>query len=447
MLIAHRIELAATTAQVDYFRRACGTARFVWNWALAEWQRQRSLGLKPTAMALKKQFNAVKYHDFPWLKEIHRDAHAQPFANLGKAWCRFFEQCKARATAHAPVFKKRGACRDGFYVANDKLTMQQRHVRLPVIGWVKLKETPRFGGRILGASVQRCADHWFLSVQVEVDVSWLSKPQRRRALGVDLNVHGIVCSDGTTYATPQPLKKAQRRLRLHQRRVCRKLEAAKRQLALVADSANSSSEATRLPVSNNRGKASRKLATCHYKVRCARQDYLHKTTSAIARENQAVVIEDLQVRAMTASAAGTVAAPGRKVRQKAGLNRAMLDVGFGAFRRQLTYKCERYGAQLIEADRWFASSRLCSHCGTKNETLTLKDRHWRCAHCGTRHDRDQNASLNLERLATGTIPSALPEAIGKITSVRYESGQQDDSGQKPLNREERQRAHICVHYG
>jgi putative transposase len=447
MRTAHRIELAPTPTQADYFRRACGTARFVWNWALAEWQRQRGVGLKPTAFSLKKQFNAIKYRDFPWLKEIHRDAHAQPFANLGRAWGRFFDQIKAKLTAHAPVFKRRGACRDAFYVANDKLTLSERKVRLPVIGCVKTKEAFRFGGRILGASVQRCADRWFLSVQVDVEVCWLTQPRRRPAVGVDLNVKGIVCSDGATHATPQPLKKARRRLLLHQRRVSRKIEAAKRQLAMLTALAEPKTEQVRLPLSHNRIKASRKLATCHYRVRCIRQDHLHKTTSIISRENQVVVIEDLQVKNMTSSAAGTVAAPGKKVRQKAGLNGAILDVGFSEFRRQLAYKCERHGTELIVADRWFASSKLCSHCGIKNQALTLKDRHWACAQCGTPHDRDVNASINLERLATGRLESALPEAIGEMTSVRYETGQQDDSGQKPLDREERQRAQICVHFG
>lgn len=444
MLIAHRIELAATPAQADYFRRACGTARFVWNWALAEWQRQRALGQKPTALSLKKQFNAIKYLAFPWLKEIHRDAHSQPFANLGRAWSRFFDQIKAGVAARAPVFKKRGACRDGFYVANDKLTMRERQVRLPLIGWVRMKEALRFGGRIVGASVQRQASRWFLSVQVDVDLSWLQKAERRAALGVDLNVHEIVSSDGMRYATPQPLKKAQRRMRMHQRRLSRKIEAASKQLGSVVGQAR---EEAKPPVSKNREKAARKLATCHYRVRCVRQDFLHKTTSAIARENQAVVIEDLQVRNMTASAAGSVAAPGKRVKQKAGLNRSLLDVGFGEFRRQLTYKCARTGTRLIVAHRWFASSKLCSTCGTKNEQLRLKDRHWCCMHCDTCHDRDLNASINLERLATGSMQSALPEAIGKITSVRHEHGQQDGSGQKPPDREERLRAHSCAHFG
>ena len=114
MLIAHRIELEPTKEQVDYFRRACGAARFVWNWALAEWNRLYEFGQKPKAAALKKAFNAIKYQQFPWLTEIHRDAHAQPFAHLGKAWNRFFDNIKSGSKAHAPVFKKRGQCDDSF---------------------------------------------------------------------------------------------------------------------------------------------------------------------------------------------------------------------------------------------------------------------------------------------------------------------------------------------
>ena len=438
MLIAHKIELAPQAQQIDYFRRACGTARFVWNWALAEWNRQYAQALRPTALALKKQFNALKYQSYPWLKDIHRDAHAQPFANLSRAWSRFFDDVKAGRPAHAPVFKRRDRCQDTFYIANDKLTLQEDQVRLPVIGWVQTKEALRFGGRILGASVQRCAERWFLSVQVEVDLSWVAPRARRAATGVDLNVHRIVCSNGASHVTALPLKKAARRLKMAQRSLSRKVHAAKK--TPTAATRICRDGVPRPCKSNNRIKAAAKIAKRHYRITCIRQDFLHKVTTELARENQAVVIEDLQVKNMTASAAGTVDKPGKQVKQKSGLNRAMLDVGFGEFRRQLTYKCERYGTDLIVADRWFPSSKLCSQCGVKNDKLTLKDRRWRCTSCGANHDRDVNASINLERLAAGSRKKALPKAIGKVTSVRHEHGQQDDSGQKPSDRKERERA-------
>ena len=444
-ILAHRIELAVTPAQVDYFRRACGTARFIWNWALAEWNRQRALGLQPTALRLKKQFNAVKYDEFPWLEEIHRDAHSQPFANLARAWSRYFHEIKAKRAAHVPVFKRRGRCRDAFYVANDRLTLEERRVRLPVIGWVRIKEALRFGGRILGASVQRHADRWFLCVQVELGVSWLTKAERRPAVGVDLNVQAIVCSNGKRYLTPQPLKKGMRRLRIDQRSVSRKLEAAKR---LDRPKAQSGNDAVDRPTkSDNCVKAIAKVAKRHHRNGCKRNDFLHKTTTELCRENQAVGIEGLNVVGMTASAAGTIDAPGRQVRQKAGRNRAILDVGFGEFRRLMTYKCERYGTDLVVADQWYPSSKLCSACGTKNTALTLRDRHWHCAVCGAQHDRDVNASINLERLATDKLQSALPKAMGKVTSVRHETGQKDDSGQKPSDRKVWLPAHICAHFG
>jgi len=102
------------------YKAMAGTARFVWNWALGEWNEQFLAGRKPNAMAIKKQFNAIKYREFPWIKEMHRDSHAQPFAYLGKAWQRFFNEIKSGKEAHQPRFKKKGKCRDSFYIANDK---------------------------------------------------------------------------------------------------------------------------------------------------------------------------------------------------------------------------------------------------------------------------------------------------------------------------------------
>uniref|UniRef100_UPI0028AB0882 RNA-guided endonuclease InsQ/TnpB family protein n=1 Tax=Massilia alkalitolerans TaxID=286638 RepID=UPI0028AB0882 len=195
MLLAHRIRLDPTLEQRDYFARAAGTARRVWNWALAEWQRQIAAGIRPDAMDLKKQFNRIKYldHDWldaegqPWLRTIHRDAHAQPFANLAKAWRRYFEQRRAGQPAHPPRFKKKGRCRDAFYVANDKFRLDGAKVVLPKVGTVALCESLRWKGKIQGASVVREADHWFLSIQV--DVSEIDARLRRTGdgvIGIDL---------------------------------------------------------------------------------------------------------------------------------------------------------------------------------------------------------------------------------------------------------------------
>ena len=169
MQLTHNIALIPNPAQADYFKRACGTARRVWNWALDEWNKQYAAGGKPNAMVLKKQFNAIKYTDpqwldedgQPWLRGIHRDAHAQPFAHLAKAWSRFFAAIKAGKPAHEPQFKKKGRCRDSFYIANDTFSLDGQTIRLPRIGEVAMTEALRFEGKILGATVSRTADRWF----------------------------------------------------------------------------------------------------------------------------------------------------------------------------------------------------------------------------------------------------------------------------------------------
>jgi putative transposase len=436
MLIAHKIELDPTQAARKYFAQACGTDRFVWNWALAEWYRQYEAGQKPNAMALKKQFNAIKYQQFTWLEEIHRDAHAQPFANLGKAWNKFFADLKAGARmapdnrmekkrlkkmgvklACKPTFKKKGKCIDSFYVANDKLHIVEDRIGLPKIGMVRMKETLRFGGRIMGATVSREAERWFVAIQVDVDVSMLAAKDRRERIGVDLNTGSIDLSNGETLAPPKPLKTLGRRLGRLQRKAAHKMEGAKVAAGIPKNEAMP--KGTRLKASNNLAKLNKRLAKTHARISHMREDFLHKTTTRLCRENQAVTIENLCVQGMTASSRGDSATLGKKVRQKSGLNRSMLDVGFGEFRRQMKYKASMYGAELTMADRFFPSSQLCSTpgCGYRNKDLTLRDRSWTCPQCGTTHDRDRNAAKNLENF--------VPQAMREMTSV---SAKADMSG-------------------
>ena len=447
MLLAHRIRIDADAAQRDYFSRAAGTARRVWNWALAEWQRQAALGQRPNAMALKRQFNRIKYadpdwldeHGQPWIRTIHRDAHAQPFANLARAWGRYFEQRRAGQPAHHPRFKKKGRCRDSFYVANDKFRMENKSVILPKVGRVLLREQLRWSGKIMGASVSRQADHWYLSVQVEVPDQLARRPRTGDAVtGVDLGLSAAATlSSGEKIVAPRPLKTGLRRLRIRSRRQSRKLEAARKACGITGPIP----KGTRLPMSKNRTKGAVKLARLHARIARVRADFTHKLTTRLCRENQAVAIEDLNVRGMLAHHK---------------LARAIADVGFHDIRRQLQYKSARYGTRIVLADRWYPSSKLCSGCGTRNGELSLGERTWTCATCGSHHDRDVNAAINLQRLATGALAArmALPEASqavtpgtaagtvpaagGEVTPVRHERGQQDGSGQ------EEHVAHVCA---
>ena len=447
MILAHRITIVPTPEQRSYFARAAGTARRVWNWALAEWQRQAAQGLRPDALALRKQFNAIKYthpdwldeQNQPWLRSIHRDAHAQPFAHLAKAWSRHVAQRRAGERADPPRFKTKGRCRDAFYLANDKFRLEGSTAVLPKVGRVILREALRWPGRILGASVSREAGDWFLSIQVEVPDA---VARRRRSgdaiVGVDLGVNrAATLSTGETIAAPRPLKAALRRLRIRGRHLSRKLEAAKTRAGI----AGNIPKGTRLPASKNRTKGAQALARLQARIARVRRDFTHKLTTRLCRENQAVVIEDLNVRGMLANAR---------------LARAIADVGFYEIRRQLQYKAARYGTAIVLADRWHPSSKLCSGCGERNGGLSLGERAWSCAACGAHHDRDVNAAVNLERLATaalgagtalpvaspavtpGTAAGQSPAGGGKVTPVRYEHGRQDGSGQ------EENAAHFCA---
>lgn len=332
---------------------------------------------------------------------------------------------------HPPRFKKKGRCRDKFYLANDKFRLEGMTAVLPKIGRVKLHEALRWPGKIMGASISREVEHWYLSVQVDVpeDVACLRRTGDGE-VGVDLGITAAATMNtGEKIMAPRPLKAAMRRLRIRSRRQSRKLEASKK----AAGIAGRIPKGTRLPVSKNRTCGARALARLHARIAHVRKDFTHKLTTRLCRENQTVVIEDLNVSGMLTNHR---------------LARAISDVGFYEIRRQLEYKALRYGTKLIVADRWYPSSKLCSGCGEHNAGLALRDRIWTCAGCGTHHDRDVNAAINLQRLATGatTAQSALPVASsavtsgtvvgiepmggGKVTPVRDERSQQERSGQE-----------------
>jgi putative transposase len=266
--------------------------------------------------------------------------------------------------------------------------------------------------------------------------SSISVARRHEVNGIDLGLKAAATiSSGEVIEAPKPLKAAMRRLKIRDRRLSRKLEAAKEAAGFGCRACLP--KGTRLPVSNNRQKSAATLARLHARIANIRADFTHKLTTRLCRENQALVIEDLNVKGML---------------ENEKLARAISDVGFGILRSQLEYKAKRYGTRLVIADRWYPSSRLCSICGWKNEALTLRDRQWVCTECGAHHDRDLNAALNLKRLATATaLPVAspasdggaalgtFPTAVGKVTPVRDDGAHQDTSGQ------EENRAHLCAH--
>jgi putative transposase len=359
MIIAHQIALDLTQQQEAYCRRAAGTARFTYNWALAEWKRQYQAGAKPTAVHLKQQWNAIKHDQFPWVDEVHKDANQQPFAHLSTAFRKFF-----RREAKYPTFKKKGQ-HDSFYISNDKCAIHGKRLRIPRLGRVRMREALRFTGQLLSVTVSRVADRWFASFAVRLDVT-PSPCENQAVVGVDLGVLTLATlSNGDAVAGPKPLRRLSQALRRGSKALSRKVKG-----------------------SANYTKAKRRLARLHYRITCQRKDSLHKLTTDLVRRFGTVVIENLHVRGMM---------------KNRHLARAMSDMGFGMFRRLLAYKADAAGVKVIVADRWFPSSKMCSACGVITHDLPLGQRVFVCD-CGFVADRDLNAALNL---------SNYPRLVGK----------------------------------
>jgi putative transposase len=368
----HKIRLDPTFKQENYFRKACGVARFTWNWALAKWEEKYKAGEKTNALALKKEFNALKTEQFPWVYEVTKYASQQPFIHLQRGFQGFF----AKRTKY-PKFKKKGI-HDSFYIGGDQVQINEKHVKIPNLGWVRLMEFLRFEGKITGVTISRSANYWFISVGVETSLLPM-RCENQASIGVDLGVKTLATlSNGKTFPSNNPLKKKLKRLRRLQRQLSKSTKG-----------------------SNNRIKVKQRIAKLHYKVACSRNDAIHKLTTTLTKSYRNIVIEDLDISEM--------------VKNKT-LARSILDGGFYEFRRQLTYKASLRGNKIFIADKWYASSKKCSSCGNHKEALSLSEREYKCRKCELHIDRDLNAAKCLVQLLN-TVSSTEIDACRQDGSV------------------------------
>lgn len=363
-------------------------ARFAWNWALAEWQRQYEAcqadpGLaRPNEGALRRQLNALKREQFPWMLEVTKCAPQEAIRALGAAYRNWFASLSGKRKGPrvgAPRFKKKHQ-RDSFKF-DEKFAVDGCRVRIPNLGWVRMRESLRFAGALKGATVSRVAGAWFISILVDTDVVPL-RSESQAAAGVDFGLKALATlSDGTSFQGPKALGALLQRLK----RLCR-------------------SHSRKNKGSANRRKSAQALARLHARIANVRADALHKLSHTLTRDYGWVAIEDLNVKGMMAN---------RR------LARHIADAGFAELRRQLTYKAAQRGVHLAVVDRWYPSSKTCSGCGALNEALTLGSRVWVCTNCGEVHERDHNAAKNLlaESIRT-TAPGAGVAACGEEGSGR-----------------------------
>jgi putative transposase len=364
-LKAFKYRIYPNLDQENFFSQTFGCVRFVYNKMLEE---------KLQALENKQkipQITPAKYKkEYTFLQEVDSLALMNAMRNLDNAFKNFFKNKKHFGL---PKFRKKKGKQK--YMTNNvnnniKIDFENQLLFLPKLKrGVKIKLHRKFEGRIVSVTISKTrSGNYYASILVELpnpeDVKNKTKQPKNRVCGIDLGLYDFITitnDNGTQKIShPKYLRKAEKKLKKLQRRLSRKKRG-----------------------SNNYEKARIRLAKCYEYVENARNDFLHKLSKAIIDDNQVIVAEDLNIKGM--------------IKNKH-LSKSISDSGFGKFMKYLEYKANWYGRELIIADRFYPSSKLCSICGYKNNKLKLSDRYWTCPVCRTSHDRDANASINLYRV-------------------------------------------------
>ena len=398
---AHKIALAPTPEQEVRFGQHAGYARFAYNWSVGEFKAGLDVGEWLNHQSLRPRWNRVKGIIAPWAAELSQNAAKYAIIDFGQAsaaWGKYRKRQKAGRRSGRrvgfPRFKRRRH-EQGFRADNgpDTVRVDSKVVILPKIGRVAMVEHLRFRGSIREVTINRTAGTWFACFCIE-DGQETPPVKSGPTIGVDVGVGMMaVCSDGTTVGNPKALASGIKRLR--------QLDKA------IARSRNVHGKSTH---SNRRERLYARRRNLHARTVNVRNDNHHKATTAIAKSAGRVVVETLNVSGM--------------IRNRR-LARALSDAGMSGFLSKLEYKCAWYGTEFVKAGRWFASSKLCAHCGWKNDDLTLSDREWWCGGCGVLNERDYNAAVNLENWPGLSFPvsgrgdcvrPAMPAVVGEAST-------------------------------
>ena len=373
--ISHKIELMPNNKAQTHFKKAFGCVRLTYNWGLNRWGYYYKQGIKKSYLDLKKEFNAIKKTQFPFVYEVSKYATQQPFINLNRAFQKFFSDLEQGKVSY-PKFKKKRNNSGSYYIGGDQVVIKDgKYLKVPNLGLVKMREKLRFEGKINSCTISQRGDKFFASfnMQISREEYIRTHPKAKHnqlALGIDLGLKSFLSlSNGLEIKAPKPLDRLNRLLVRRSRQLSKKQHAKTKQEALQG-----------IKRSKNYQKGSIKLNKLHRRIANIRGDFLHKTTSTLVKNVQYFALEDLNVKGMM---------------QNHRLAKSIADVSFYEFKRLLAYKAEYNGKEIHQVDRFFPSSKLCSHCGALKSDLTLKDRVYCCGKCGIRLDRDYNASLNL----------------------------------------------------
>ena len=367
MLRAYKYRLYPTAEQTEFFAKSFGCCRVAYNRTL-DYMSMFWIGGGNSVSRFAAQAQLVMLKEvYPWIGEVNSQSLQYAIKQCADAFRNWWEH-----RADHPVPKRKDVRQSFHNPQHCSVDWKHGTISVPKCKDIKAVLHRPFYGTIKDITISKeSGDRYYASVLVDTAVQEAPADvivHEGTSIGIDLNCGDIVCSDGRRYVNPKALFKAERRLLRQQRILSRK------QIG-----------------SNNRARQKHIVSKCHVKVRDKRYDFLHKVTYELTHDNQVrtIFIEDLNVRGM---------------QRNHHLAKSVSDAAFGEFVRQLTYKGQWYGVNIVKIDRWAPSSKTCSACGWVYRGLKLSQRDWTCICCGTHHDRDYNASVNIKSFGLMALP-------------------------------------------
>jgi putative transposase len=389
-LQAYKFELMPNGAQVRAMRQYAGACRFEYNKALA-WQNAQYQADNTFKFSYTKIANLLPQwkEELDWLKDAPSQPLQQSLKNLEASFRHFF----AKRTDF-PRFKKKGQLDSFRFPQGFKLEQHNNRVFLPKLGWIRYRNSREVLGALKNITVSQKCGKWYASIQTEREVD---QPEHNATsiIGVDMGIAKFATlSDGQVLDAVNSFKQKKSKLVRYQRALSRKAK-----------------------FSNNWRKQKARINKLHSTIANIRKDYLHKTTITISQNHAMIVIEDLQISNMSKSAKGTATEKGLNVRQKSGLNRCILDQGWFEFRRQLEYKQQWLGGEVLAVPAHYTSQR-CSCCGTVSKDNRQSQAKFTCVSCGYETNADLNAAKNI--LAAGHAVLACVVTVQQDRTVKHE---------------------------
>ena len=373
MILAKKVRLYPTEIQEQKLWQSVGTARFIYNWTIARQEENYKNGGKFISdNDLRKEITQLKKTDLQWLSEVSNNVAKQAVKDACDSYKRFF-----KGLADKPRFKSRKKSKPSFYNDNCKLKVEDKSVLIEKVGWINIKPySIPLGVKYSNPRISFDGKYWYISVGIERELPNVELTDE--SIGIDVGVKDLaICSNGMTFKNinkTKEVKRLKKVLKRKQRKVSRKYEINKIK--------KGGENRCQFKKTNNIIKLEKEIRLLHRRLTNIRSNHIHQATNKIVKiKPSRVVMETLNIKGMM---------------KNRHLSKAIAEQCLYEFKRQIQYKCKKYGIEFVEADKWFPSSKTCSCCGAIKKDLKLKDRVYQCS-CGLKIDRDLNASINLSR--------------------------------------------------